>query len=846
MSQPIITTDISNIRPVFAEGAGENIKRYTQLKKMFKAGKEYTVLAEPMPDGGNKITWHTEFDGTPAAYSQLTEEEQRIAKGRIKYQVNKLYKEVFRQLYRGSMSDVADMFRVLDSCIEIPDYDNIYRIQKPDGKSNFVLIKWGFNSDDFNAKDRLIARLVPTKVDTVKIKVIKNSKAAPNEKVIVTYSGREVQLVTDSKGYVMLEDIPLGDKFSACSSDKDNITEYVCDGSDEYHLLIGTKSADMNFVVCDAKGVPLTDTEVSFTYDGKTYFETTDDQGRIRLRDIPEGTEVLCKQRSSSQTFVCDTNRREYEFEGSRPVAEIEVTVMNESGEGVPGADVKFSYVGGNDFTVSTDRNGKVFIDNMPPDTEYEIICTAEMFQSATSKLSAHEGLNMAEIKLRRISTTGCMTVRVTDDDGNPVVNTLVRCETDDFKSEFYTNDNGEIAIDGVSYNSKVICTQLIDGLGVHRHVFTFVSDSDVYVLKGKKILVDGTKLEIHVTTKGKDNVPNLRVRIDDGHNVVNKFTNSDGMLYVSELKRGCRYTISTEYDGKETELEFVPSKELEKLNIQVGHNDLGFLLWLIPLVAGLLWFILAFVVPKVSEMVNAPIIAEDTCTNKQTDTIQSVIPVDTVAKDEPVVPNGITLTILDEKTGVPVEGAKIHLEYGNKKADAVSDAAGKFNFADVPNDSTLSIKALVNADGHKEMLLSFTYTPEKTISISENSVALEDIPVKCGETIKSMGYHSTIKTVAVETTSGKLTIGYDMFNIPDELIVYSGKASEISDSKIIFRTNGLVKGPFKKSTFDFNSPDGLVTVRINGGDNSRTEWYFKVYCPSKPKNNNGKNNKKK
>jgi hypothetical protein len=108
------------------------------------------------------------------------------------------------------------------------------------------------------------------------------------------------------------------------------------------------------------------------------------------------------------------------------------------------------------------------------------------------------------------------------------------------------------------------------------------------------------------------------------------------------------------------------------------------------------------------------------------------------------------------------------------------------------------------------------------------------------------MGYHSTIKTVAVETTSGKLTIGYDMFNIPDELIVYSGKASEISDSKIIFRTNGLVKGPFKKSTFDFNSPDGLVTVRINGGDNSRTEWYFKVYCPSKPKNNNGKNNKKK
>jgi hypothetical protein len=46
MSQPIITTDISQIRPVFADGAGENIKRYTQLKQMFRTGKEYAVLAD--------------------------------------------------------------------------------------------------------------------------------------------------------------------------------------------------------------------------------------------------------------------------------------------------------------------------------------------------------------------------------------------------------------------------------------------------------------------------------------------------------------------------------------------------------------------------------------------------------------------------------------------------------------------------------------------------------------------------------------------------------------------------------------------------------------------------------
>ncbi|MBQ5540784.1 MAG: hypothetical protein IIU03_11195, partial [Bacteroidales bacterium] len=81
------------------------------------------------------------------------------------------------------------------------------------------------------------------------------------------------------------------------------------------------------------------------------------------------------------------------------------------------------------------------------------------------------------------------------------------------------------------------------------------------------------------------------------------------------------------------------------------------------------------------------------------------------------------------------------------------------------------------------------------------------------------------------------LTIGYAMFDIPDEIIVYNGKAAEISDSKIVYKSDGFVKGPFKKATFKFNDPDGLVTVRINGGDNKKTEWYFKVYCPSKKTN---------
>jgi hypothetical protein len=125
-----------------------------------------------------------------------------------------------------------------------------------------------------------------------------------------------------------------------------------------------------------------------------------------------------------------------------------------------------------------------------------------------------------------------------------------------------------------------------------------------------------------------------------------------------------------------------------------------------------------------------------------------------------------------------------------------------------------------------------------------ETSFDTNDIPVNCGVTVESKGYHSTIRTVNVKVPKGKATIGFDMFNIPDELIVYTGRASQISEDKVIYRTDGFIKGPFRKITFDYDTPDGLITVRINGGDNTSTQWYFKVYCPTAPAQNKTNNNK--
>ena len=316
MSQPIITTDISSVRPVFTAGTSENIKRYNQLKKLFEEGKEYTVLAKPIPAGQDKITWHTEFDGNPEPFNKLTEEEQKTAKGRIKYQVNRMYKSAYYMLRKGDKHEIDEIFEILDSCIEIPDYDNIFRITNSNGKVNYVLIRWGFIGDDFNSGSGIIKKLVPLKVDTIKIKVLDNGTPSVNKKVVVNHLGKIYQLQTDSMGYACVEDIPLGDKFTAETDEENSLTEYICDGSDEYHLLIGTKSADMTFKIVDKNGKPIPGATISFTYDGRTFHETADQNGRITLRDIPEKTEIIAKQDDITQSFVCDPQRDENIFNG--------------------------------------------------------------------------------------------------------------------------------------------------------------------------------------------------------------------------------------------------------------------------------------------------------------------------------------------------------------------------------------------------------------------------------------------------------------------------------------------------------------------------------------------------
>ena len=212
-------------------------------------------------------------------------------------------------------------------------------------------------------------------------------------------------------------------------------------------------------------------------------------------------------------------------------------------------------------------------------------------------------------------------------------------------------------------------------------------------------------------------------------------------------------------------------------------------------------------------------------------DTVQVV---DTTHVIDTVTPEikykGINIIILDKKTNEPVENARVQIEYQSKLDSNRTNKKGISNFADVPEEK-IEISVIINADNYTEQRATFLFVNEKTFYLSDESIDISEIEVQCGQTIDSKGYGSTIKTVNVKKTSGRLRIIFDMFSIADELIVYSGKASEISDDKILWKTRGYVRS-LNRESFNFNAPDSLITIKINGGDENRTEWYFKVYCP--------------
>lgn len=744
MSQLIITTDVSSIRPVFAEGTAENIKRYNQLKKLFENTKEYKIFAEPIPAGGDKVAWHTEYEGKIIPFRKLDEEEQETAKGLLKSEVNKLYKTIISIIDEDN--NRKKLFDLIDSCIEIPDFDDIYIVQNASGQKNFCIVRWGFINEDFNSAKNLIANLVPLKVATITFRAIEgNNKIAVNEKIHFNFDGKNQELTTDDKGRIYLTDVKLLTTINAYQLDKN---------------------------------------------ENKVY----------------------------EQTYVVENDSEHTFFIGnqSRPKQNVSIQTMDDNDNILPNITLKVQY---DDVEFVTDSNLQGIIELGELFTETKVNCTQLKNEEIIKNISfeVRQGKSIYFVNIVKQKSKGKVKIRVIDEDFAPIPYAEVQVKFQDGTEKYFNaNEDGEFYIDDMPFKEEVIFRQIINGLPQFQQIIKFSERQQVFDFKGKKVKtpLDYTKLFITIVNQNDEPIPNLKVQIENGVKEYNQFTDANGIVLFEKIDCSKSITASVENKGKKKTEEIKCQGQETKHTIKLGQK-IG-LWWLWLLLALLIIALGVIFIPKIN--LNSPKIITDTTTTV-VDTTQ-IAPVEQI---------GMKFTVVNQDNE-PLNNAKIVITIGDSTFTKQSNSNGEIIFENL-TDTTKTATADISAPGYTHQLLTFRITKNKKIRLSDQSVEISEIALPCGTQIESQGFHSTIKTFNMKKTAGRFKLMFNMFDIADKLVIYSGPAGEISEDKIIWQTNDYVR-QLHTEYINFQSIDSLITVEIKGGDTTRTEWYFKVYCP--------------
>ena len=745
MSQLIITTDVSSIRPVFSEGTSENIKRYDQLKKLFENSDEYKILAKPVQAGGQKVAWHTEYEGKIIPYRKLDEEDQETAKGLLKAEVNKMYKTIVSIIDDDAQR--KKLFDLIDSCIEIPDFDDVYLVQNASGQKNFCLVRWGFINEDFNAPKHLIANLVSLKVASLNIKAIKgNNKTAIDEKIFFEFDNKVEEFTTNGKGKIFLEDIRLLTKITAYQLDEE-----------------GNRIYEHKFKIEN-------DAEITFFI----------------------GNQTLPKQNVSIQTLDNDDN-----------------IIANET--------IKIQY-DDVEFIADTNSQGIIQLGELFIDTK--VVCSQLKNEKVvkTAFIDVKQGKNIYFINIVKYKNAGTVQIRVIDENFELIPFAKIQVKFPDKTIKYFeSNEKGLFDIENIPFKKDIIFRQIIDKLPQFQQIMIFTDDDKIFDFKGKSIKspYDCTILILTVVNSNNEPIPNLKVEIQNGINSFNQITNSDGNVILKEIDCSKKTFAKVEDKGKRKQEEITCSGNETTHTIQLGKK-IG-LWWLLILLIAVIIGLGILFLPKII----------GTSSDEQEDTTQTIVTVDTNIVETY---SGMKFFVIDEE-GNSLSDAQINITVGDSIYTKSTNSEGEVIF-DKLLDSNKYATAIITAPKFTKQRLTFKISSNKTITMSTQSIEISEQVLPCGTQVESKGYHSTIQTFNLKKPKGSFKLLYDMFNIADKIIVYKGSASDISPDRIIWQSPGFEKR-LHSLYVNFETVDSLITVEIQGGDTTRTEWYFTVYCPN-------------
>lgn len=386
----------------------------------------------------------------------------------------------------------------------------------------------------------------------MKIKVVdKNNEIQKGVIISLELRNKFMDFTSDDDGIVTIDGAAENDVIKYYSN-KDDVTEIKFSKNRTAILTINAPLKDMIFYALDVNSKPVADTVLEFRYLDKKIKKTSNQQGRIKLSNIPINTQVRCLQIGDKNEvlneykYKCESSRQEYEITLDMKTThrDLKFVFKDEHNRNVTNTLVKFR-IDGEIFEKKTNSSSLV-LQNIKIGSIIEckqIVAGEELsWQKFKCKPNTDElvfyCVSRTDNKSSVSKTKQTMKFRLLNAQSHPIPNAVVKFEVGDFERNKYTNSDGEVETDELEIGEKF-------------NVF---------------VDLQGQKLSSDFIFQGESDVTNLVLK---GNN--DKYYILIGALFVAVLTVVAYFIVTFDYDAK-NDVEPVEVKKKDTLIISNYH----------------------------------------------------------------------------------------------------------------------------------------------------------------------------------------------------------------------------------------------------------------------------------